>query len=563
MRYFLLFGCLWLAGPGQAQTLSSLSPARNAKAVSRTTSVAATYSGPLASTASLRVFSAQVGGQRIGTTTINGNSIVFAPFTTFRAGETVTATVVPRLGNRGTVWQFITAATGGTGIFTQVSSVYTLPNSGNFGSSSVSTADLDGDGDLDVLVPNSMGQALSWFVNDGSGRLLPTSRTIPTAQGVQNVAVGDIDADGDLDVVAAPDRPAQIDVASNDGLGNFTTVAIPTAPATSAVSGLTLFDVDGDADLDMVYYNWSSQAPRQIEVRLNNGSGVFAAPLVSVVSQQYYYGRLLPADMDSDGDLDLVLCGNTTISGVNGFAQVLFNNGSGAFTPGPTYPAANYSGGVAAGDVDGDGDLDLAVIDFQPVSPVKFLLNNGAGVFTAGATLPSGYAAQRLSFADVDGDGDLDLMVHGTGNFLHLNDGRGNFGPLTTVSASGAPYNLDLADMDNDGDIDLITIDSGTNAPLQVRINGSGTITAIQAPAVPAFRCWPNPVASAAALRVELPTGVAATATLRDIQGRLVREEFLHEAVAVISTIGLQTGVYLLTVQAGQNPPLTRRVMVE
>ncbi|MBF9141986.1 T9SS type A sorting domain-containing protein [Hymenobacter properus] len=549
---------LLLASSAWGQPVSSLVPARNAPAANRATVVSATLAAP-APMAALRVFSAQAGGRKAGSSTVSGNAVTFAPAVDFRPGETVTTSLT---GASPHVWQFVAAATGGTGTFTTTTSVNTAPGQTSGSTATITPADLDGDGDLDVLVPGGYGSGLlAWYLNDGSGQLTSANRFISVANNAEQVAVGDIDGDGDLDVVACAARPSQFDIARNDGAGNFTVSAVSTSAVNTSASSLLLFDADGDGDLDMAYYNWNSAAPRQFEVRLNNGTGSFGAAMATTVPAQYGYATLQPGDLDQDGDLDLVLCCNG--NGVDSFAQPFFNNGAGSYTAGPVYPAANYSGGAALGDVDGDGDLDLAVVDYQMASPVRLLLNNGAGVFAAGATLTSGSGAQRAAFADLDGDGDLDLLVHGVGDFVHLNDGRGGFGAAATVASSGAPRGLAVADMDNDGDLDVLAIETAVNAPLLLRRNANRTTSATRPQLTTAFRCWPNPTASTGQLWIELPTAAPATATLHDALGRLVRQQAFNGQATSLTTNGLGPGVYLLTVQAAALAPLTQRVVVE
>ncbi|MBE3069678.1 MAG: VCBS repeat-containing protein [Planctomycetes bacterium] len=116
--------------------------------------------------------------------------------------------------------------------------------------------------------------------------------------------------------------------------------------------------------------------------------------------------------------------------------------------------------GVAVGDVDGDGDLDLCLTGLGKDGPAALWLNDGKGGFTAGAAL----AARAVSpcFGDVDNDGDLDLWIGCAGpDVLLTNDGKGAFKPATPEGVAG-PDTLTacarLADMDSDGDLDLLAL---------------------------------------------------------------------------------------------------------
>lgn len=194
-------------------------------------------------------------------------------------------------------------------------------------------------------------------------------------------------------------------------------------------------DIDGDGDLDLVASGmlWRNDLPA--------GFTNLTATLPVQLS-----GHTLPFDCDGDGDVDLW----------NGFeggppSKLLRNNGSGQFTLAGTF---QHPRATAAGDIDGDGDLDLLVgFSLTPMSPERILLNNGTGSFTPAPSLPTGAGLKLL---DLEGDGDLDLLVGGSQ--LYRNDGNLVFTDVTATQVQ-FPYVSDVVvgDFDGDGDPDLVT----------------------------------------------------------------------------------------------------------
>ena len=181
-------------------------------------------------------------------------------------------------------------------------------------------------------------------------------------------------------------------------------------------------------------------------------------------------------DVDGDGDQDIIL--GVTWSDQS---QLLRNDG-GAFTnvTDASLPAIDASvGDIACGDVDGDGDLDLALSNWgpAPVGQVNSLggktmlwLNDGAGAFTdaTAAQMPDinvNYSLD-LDFADVDNDYDLDLLIAcracPTGSLLYENDGAGVFSVATPASfAAVGNREFEAMDIDGDGVLDLLTLGDG------------------------------------------------------------------------------------------------------
>lgn len=272
---------------------------------------------------------------------------------------------------------------------------------------------------------------------------------------------GDIDGDGDLDLVIATEFGQNV-LLLNDGTGKFTNGTsgrLPQARHDSEDIGLA--DFDGDGDLDLVFVSEDDQAN---ELYLNNGDGVFqdASDRLSTAGTS---NAVLVADIDTDGDAD-ILIGN---AGPN---VVLINDGQAMFTDESEERLPGLVGvtqDLELGDIDGDGDVDLIVGNEDGN---HLLVNEGGGVFRD-ATLDElplrGLEETReADFADVDGDGDLDLFFANVSfrsgmnaqNRLLLNDGAGTFEDAT---ASRLPVvrqhtvDGDFADIDGDGDLDLLT----------------------------------------------------------------------------------------------------------
>lgn len=303
------------------------------------------------------------------------------------------------VGNGGSPLMLLNdAANGGDGAFTASAGLPAL-DSRTLG---VVLADLDGDGDLDLFLANASGQD-RLLINNGTGAYLDaTASRLPPDADIGTAAVAaDLDDDDDLDLVVA-NRGTRNRLLFNDGSGHFTDLsdgrlAADTDPTTS----VAVADINGDGAVDLFFANDDAQN----RLHRNNGLGFFsdatAGSLPTVISESL--GAFF-ADLDGDGDADLVLA--------NGSAgpAVLLNNG-GLFTneSAARLPAgAQYAIGVAVGDIDFNGSIDLVIAN---AGQDDLLLNNGSGTFSA-STLP---ADLRRSFAallvDADRDFDLDLVL--------------------------------------------------------------------------------------------------------------------------------------------------------
>src|SRR3954452_486879 len=240
----------------------------------------------------------------------------------------------------------------------------------------VATADMDRDGRMDVL--GTLNSSATWFSNLGGG-VFATAATFPT-NGFQaaEVAAGDFDRDGLPDLVTANANSNTVSVFLNRN-GTLTQPAGSPVAAGSGPNALTVADLNRDGKLDILVADIGPNppAPDVFTLLLGNGSGGFTAaptPPSPVGSDPL---AVIASDLTGDGAPEIVATNFNSRD-----VTVLRNDGSGGFTAvtGSPYAAnTDQTDGVAAGDLEGDGDKDLVIGGFQDFGRVY--LNNGDGTF--------------------------------------------------------------------------------------------------------------------------------------------------------------------------------------
>ena len=271
----------------------------------------------------------------------------------------------------------------------------------------------------------------------------------------------DLDNDGDYDLVNGttwdnPEYPNHNNIFRNDGEGMFTEVTPRCMrQRREETRGVICFDADGDGDLDIFCVaGWKGSGDpkgERNEIYENKGNFNFVAlksgPLYDCPAGQ----GATDTDYDGDGDVDVIACNR------EGDLNILRNDGGlDNFTkidPASIGIRHRAYGGVTTADIDADGDLDMILVDASESGHLYF--NNGDGKFSFVRSFSKvdGYMA---GLADLDNDTDLDLVFAGDKR-IHLNDGSGNFspGPAVPVSGINDPRAIAFADIDNDGDVDF------------------------------------------------------------------------------------------------------------
>ncbi len=348
---------------------------------------------------------------------------------------------------------------------------------------SVALGDLDGDGDLDAVLGN--GGADSLWLGGGDGTFVAFAGGLPaTSQWTNAVALFDLDGDGDLDLYEAngvnpllPIGPVGPDlILLNDGSASFQLA--PNAPPVTAGQHKSVVagDVDQDEDIDLLVAAAS--------LLLNDGTGRLWLDDGGVPVADGSDSAVVLADLDGDGWLDAVVANHSDIgspsfpSPLHPGARVLLGEGTGSFRADPSWFASQVrpAVGLCAGDVDGDGDLDLAFacpwdgeIGIRPQD--NQLYRNDRGTFTdvSASALPAHFGDDRgvtsaVAMADVDGDGDLDLLLADTNDYdgggggitLYRNGGSGTFADALLASGIHGALDVKVLDLEADGDPDLL-----------------------------------------------------------------------------------------------------------
>jgi len=312
-----------------------------------------------------------------------------------------------------------------------------------------------------------------------------------------SVAIADLNGDGNLDLVVANEQQSKgdsqgsISVMLGKGNGKLHAPANYSSGGESAYS-ISIADVNGDGKLDLVVANGcfgSDCSTGSVGVLLGNGDGTFKKAVTYRSGAASVFGaHVAVGDLNGDGKLDLAVantgpgCGNGCPEGLIG---ILLGNGDGTFKKAKTYPTGGFDaiGWVAIADVNGDKKPDLVVANYCAAEcsyppaqgSVGVLLGKGNGTFGSVKTyLSGGDGAVSVAVADLNKDGKPDILVANCGPEacgpgspggnvgVLMGNGNGSFKPVVNYPAANSPFNVTAADINGDGKLDIVVSNWGT-----------------------------------------------------------------------------------------------------
>lgn len=332
---------------------------------------------------------------------------------------------------------------------------------------SIAFADVNGNGHQDVLVTGytASSRIAKLYINDGSGNFTEQPTSLDAVYG-GDVAFADVDGDGDMDVLITGFSTSGIiaKLYSNDGNGVFTEV-IGTPFEEVWHSSIAFADIDDDNDLDVLITGENSSSESVTKLYINDGNGNFTEDMTNNFVE-VSRSSVAFADIDSDGDWDLLITG-MEFATAQLYARLYTNDGNGNFTLVSGTPFDDvFESSVAFADVNGNSHQDVIITgegDSGPIS--KLYINDGTGSFTLESGTPFiNVSFSSVAFADVNNNGSNDLVITGQDeNFnpvpskLYLNDGTGTFTEATNVALTPATESsVAFADVNSDGSIDLM-----------------------------------------------------------------------------------------------------------
>lgn len=462
--------------------VTSVQPPLNAGNVPPRAAISVTFDRPLntASVTSARfwAFGRWSGAAEGAITFSNRNhTATLTPHEQFSAGESVMVILShdvqaadgSPLRAAGYSWQFTVRAGPGNLSFSQVQSLSarTFPGTAVRSYGGIAS-DLNNDGWLDITLVNEVSADLRVFMNSGNGNgtfgsfLTPTN---PVGSHASPSEPSDFNRDGFTDIAVANTQASSVSVLLGNGNGSYgpqQLIGVGSNPR-----GIAVLDFDGDGDIDIVNTNAASN---NISRMTNNGSGVFSGPTYWQGGADGEWG-LAAGDMDEDGVLDLAI-------GAQNSQQVVIHrgNGDGTFTHIETESSGGQVWMLNVADVNGDGHNDVITANGLSNNAAR-MLGDGTGALGAAAVVAVEPWAIGSDLGDLDGDGDADWIVSSyNGDWrLYRNNGSGTFTFHQEFNSPQAASCALFFDVENDGDLDLGLIDELADVVITMRNGGIAT----------------------------------------------------------------------------------------
>lgn len=325
---------------------------------------------------------------------------------------------------------------------------------------SIAAGDFNRDGILDLAVTDGIGRTVSILLGDGKGRFGPPKK-YPVSKALTGyIVAGDFNRDGILDLVIINNGRNSASILFGDGNGGFSPAKLITLVQDPFAAAVGDFNHDGKLDLAI-----SSGLPSSVAILLGDGTGGFSEPthFTTYEGEEGPSPRhLIAADFNKDGNLDLAV----TLQFADRIA-LLLGDGKGKFSDPKEFqfPPGSRPRGLAIGDFNMDGKLDVAVTTPGAGHDIGILQGKGDGTFTLHHKIEGQVDHWSIASGDFNRDGKLDLVAFALGQkvSIFLGHGDGSFSSPLVYPTEGRPpdefYNTVLPeDLNHDGYLDLVTV---------------------------------------------------------------------------------------------------------
>lgn len=401
------------------------------------------------------------------------------------------------------------------------------------------TADFNNDGKADII---TTGDSLYLHLGDGKGKFAAPSK-INTGFYSTNIFCADFNNDHNIDV-ALTNIDATITVLLGKGTGAFKAAVVSPMGTFDKFFGLTGADFNNDGFIDLTS---NIHAQNKMIVMMGNGVGGFALPTTTYATALFpFYNST--ADLNKDGNMD-IFCG----SEVSDTVTVFLGNGKGGFTPNYIGKKAPYAF-IKSVDINKDGKADLVASNINGDS-VTIMHGDGVGGFNTSALYAAGISPKDLSVLDLDADGFLDIATINYGGVSSFSILKGNASggfnaPIKFKIASANPFSFFMAtpDLNNDGKLDLVT----TANYLQgfeyfMNCNKVTSLDEITTNVTDDIKIYPNPASDKCT--IEIGALQSATVEIIDLQGKILLSQKIQEK-QILDITALAKGLYFIRVRA-------------
>ncbi len=333
--------------------------------------------------------------------------------------------------------------------------------------------DLNSDTIPDILVPSNSGDNLYLYIGNGNNTF-KTAVQYDSPKLVTAMAIADFNSDGRLDIGLASFNDSTFTVFPQNANGTFSGAPAASFSADGAPISLAAGDFNKDGFLDVA---GSIPNSNRAIAYYGNGSGSLTSKtVIEIVNQQNTYipGGILATDLNNDGSSDLVTTGKGTIT----IAAALSTTGN-VFQPPTFYQADTAQNRAVSGDFNGDGMVDVVAANYYSNfgNDISLFLGNGDGTFQTQRIFAAGANSHDVAADDFNGDGNLDLAVVNTSGTVSilLGDGSGNLAAPVAYPVGAGPFYASSGDFNRDGTRDLAVSNSSGGTVSILSGNGDGT----------------------------------------------------------------------------------------